>query len=79
VVVQLNRLQDGSRRITCITEVTGRTDEAIQTQDLFRFVQDSVDGEGKVRGHFETTGHPPTFLGDLKSKGLTLDSHLFEK
>jgi len=77
LVVQLSRLQDGTRKVTCITEVTGRTDESIQTQDLFRFVQDSVDDQSHVHGHFETTGALPTFYNDLKAKGLALDAALF--
>ena len=79
VVVQLNRLQDGSRKIVCITEVIGRTDETIETQDLFRFVQDSIDDQAQVHGHFETTGALPTFLPDLKAKGLALVESLFQK
>ncbi len=79
VVVQLSRLQDGSRKITCVTEVVGRTDDAIETKDLFRFVQDSVTVEGGVHGHFETAGNLPTFMSELKAKGLSLDAGLFEK
>ena len=78
VVVQLTRLQDGSRKVTCITEVTGRSEETILTHDIFRFVQDSVDEQGKVQGHFETTGAIPTFYQDLKAKGLALDLTLFQ-
>jgi pilus assembly protein CpaF len=77
ILIQLTRLRDGSRAITCVTEVTGRTDEQIQTQDIFRFVQDSVDKDGKVVGHFETGGHLPTFFDDLKAKGLVLDPAIF--
>ena len=79
LLVQLSRLQDGSRKITCITEVTGRTDDAINTQDLFRYVQDSIDAKGVVQGHFEPTGAVPTFISELKAKGLSLDSGLFGK
>ena len=79
ILVQLSRLQDGSRKVTCITEVTGRTDEAIQSQDLFRYVQDAVDDKGLVHGRFETMGERPTFANDLKAKGLGLDAALFEK
>jgi Flp pilus assembly CpaF family ATPase len=77
IIIQLSRLQDGSRRITCITEITGRTDESITTQDLFRFVQDSVDSQGHVVGHHEPVGVLPTFAAELKSKGLALDPKLF--
>jgi len=79
LVVQLSRLQDGSRRITCVTEVIGRDEQTILTQDLFRFVQESVDAKGQVHGHFEGAGHTPTFLKDLQAKGLTLAESLFKK
>src|SRR4051812_46067106 len=77
VVVQLSRLQDGSRKVVAITEVIGRTDEAIQTQDLFRFVQDRVDEEGRVVGHYETCGNIPKFLPELQAKGQGLNEALF--
>jgi pilus assembly protein CpaF len=77
ILVQLTRLRDGARAVTCITEVTGRTDETIQTQDIFRFIQDSVDKDGKVIGHFETGGRLPTFFDDLKAKGLAIDPAIF--
>ena len=79
VVVQLTRLQDGSRKVTCVTEVTGRNDETILSQDIFRFVQDSVDEHGQVKGHYESTGNVPSFFPELKAKGLTLDLSAFEK
>lgn len=79
IVVQLSRLQDGTRRVTSITEVTGRDEEQIQTQDLFRFVQDGVDEQGHVLGHHEVTGVAPTFLAEAKSKGYVLDPSLFKK
>src|SRR5471030_2811126 len=62
LVVQLSRLQDGTRKVVCITEVIGRDEETILSQDLFRFVQDRVDSEGRVIGHYETTGNVPKFL-----------------
>ncbi len=70
VIVQLSRLQDGSRKVTCITEVIGRDEESILTQDLFRYVQDRVDESGNVLGHYETTDKRPTFSEELKTKGL---------
>jgi pilus assembly protein CpaF len=78
VVVQLGRLQDGSRKVTCITEVTGRDEENILTQDLFRFVQDGVDADNRVIGHYEATGMLPKFFPELKAKGLALDARLFD-
>src|SRR6185437_12945133 len=72
LVVQLSRLQDGSRRVTCVTEVVGRTEETIQTRDLFRFTQEGIDADGKVKGRFESCGELPSFFEDLKAKGLSL-------
>jgi len=79
LVIQLTRMQDGSRKVTCITEVTGRNEETILVQDLFRYVQDSVDEQGRVTGHHEATGELPKFLPELKSKGLTLDLSAFKR
>ncbi len=78
IVVQLARLQDGTRKVVCITEVIGRDDTAIQTQDLFRFIQDGVDAQGKVFGHYSATGLLPQFFNELKSKGVGLDAELFK-
>lgn len=78
LVVQLSRLQDGSRKVVCITEVTGRDDETILSQDLFRFIQDRVDDNDKVIGHYEAMGKLPTFYQELQSKGLSIDAKIFE-
>src|SRR4051812_13014661 len=78
IVVQLSRLSDGSRRVVCITEVIGRNDETILTQDLFRFVQDRVDDQGRVFGHYEATGKMPLFFSELKAKGVGLDAGIFQ-
>jgi pilus assembly protein CpaF len=78
-VIQLTRMQDGTRKVTCITEVTGRNDEGIVSQDLFRYVQDSVDDHGRVMGHHEATGLLPKFLPELKNKGIVLDLSAFDK
>ena len=79
VLVQLTRMQDGSRKVTCITEVIGRDDETILTQDLFSYIQDSVDAQGRVMGHHEATGVLPKFMPELKAKGLLLDEAMFAK
>ena len=79
IVIQLSRLQDGSRKVTCMTEVIGRDEDAIVTQDLFRYVQDAVDAQGKVLGHYEPTGAIPKFLPELKAKGFQLNEAMFGK
>ena len=62
MIVQLSRFSDGSRKVTYITEMTGQKDGAIQSVDLFRYVQTGVDDNGKVQGFFAPTGHLPSFF-----------------
>ena len=69
ILVQLTRMQDGTRKVTCITEVIGRDEETILTQDIFRYVQDSIDAQGKVLGHHEATGHPAQIYAGIKGQG----------
>ena len=56
VVVQAERLRDGSRRITSITEVVGSEGEVITTQDLLTYQIDGEDENGKIRGAHVGTG-----------------------
>jgi pilus assembly protein CpaF len=78
VIIQQTRLTDGSRRVIAITEVTGMEGLVITTQDIFRFEQEGVDKNGKVRGRFRATGIRPNFLGRLASHGVVLDEKVFE-
>jgi pilus assembly protein CpaF len=78
VVIQQSRLTDGSRRVMSITEVTGMEGLVITTQDIFRFQQEGVDKNGKVRGRFMATGVRPNFAARLASYGILLDDKLFE-
>ena len=76
LIVQQSRLQDGSRKITHITEVTGMEEEVIVTQDLFLFHQRGVEN-GKVVGSFAPTGNIPSFLDELASKGVGVNREIF--
>ncbi len=77
VIVFLSRLADGSRKITHITEITGMENDVITSQDIFSFKQTGVDDNGKVRGEYVPTGNVPTFLNDLKTKGLAVNMAIF--
>ncbi|MBQ5920269.1 MAG: CpaF family protein, partial [Selenomonadaceae bacterium] len=56
LILQQSRLKDGSRKITYITEVQHMEGDVITTQDLFRFEQTGMDADGKLTGHFVSTG-----------------------
>ena len=79
-VVQQSRLGDGSRKITQVTEITGREGNTILMQDIFVWKQEGIDEDGKFYGHFEATGHIPKFVSALRERGiLDIDMSLFAK
>jgi pilus assembly protein CpaF len=78
VIVQLQRMSDGKRRVTSIAEITGMEGDILQMQEIFKFVRVKTDADGTIHGHFEATGVRPRFLNDLAAKGVTLPGHYFE-
>jgi pilus assembly protein CpaF len=56
IILQVERLRDGSRRITNITEVIGTEGEVITTQDIFIFDIVGEDQNGRILGHHRSTG-----------------------
>jgi len=72
LIVQLNRLSDGSRRIVQITEVSGMEGDTVTMQDIFSFKQSGIGPDGKVNGSFNATGFRPKFAEAFKAKGIEL-------
>lgn len=77
LIVHLDRLPDGSRRVMGVTEVAGMEGNVITTQDIFTFEQFGVDENGRVYGHFQATGVRPTFASKLARAGIQLPPELF--
>lgn len=77
IFVQLSRLQDGSRKVTHVTEVSGMEGETITLQDIFLFKLDRVDEDGKVHGSMRPTGIRPGFAHKFAIAGIELPSNLF--
>ena len=77
VVIQVARLADGRRKVVSVTELTGMEGEVVTMQEIFRFRQTGVSGEGIVQGRFEATGIRPRFLDLVFAHGITLSSDLF--
>lgn len=79
VIVHTARLSDGTRKITQITEVAGMKDEMhINLEDIFAFKQKGINSEGKVLGEFCATGYIPSFLEDIKVRGIPLSDSMFK-
>lgn len=78
LIVQISRLQDGSRKITSVSEITGMEGTVISMQEIFAFEQTGVENL-KVIGHHVSTGIRPKFVEKLKVKNLTLPQEYFNK
>jgi pilus assembly protein CpaF len=79
VIIHTARLSDGTRKIMQITELTGMTDDVhIGLQDIFAFKQTGTDPQGNVLGNFEATGYIPSFIDEIRIKGITLPDNIFQ-
>jgi pilus assembly protein CpaF len=76
LIIQINRMRDGMRRITQIMEVVGMEGDVITTQDLFTFQFEGEASDGKLRGKFLSGGVRPHFLPRAEYYGL--DRQLLE-
>ena len=74
IIVHVARLSDGSRRMMKISEVTGMEGDAIMMQDLFEFVHTETDANGKVLGHYRSTGIRSAYAQRIERAGYKLDS-----
>ncbi len=80
IIVHTARLSDGSRKVTQITQITGMKDEMhIGLRDIFSFRQTGIDSEGKALGDFEPSGFIPTFIEDIRVRGIKLSDDIFKK
>ncbi|QQX82309.1 CpaF family protein [Shewanella sp. KX20019] len=77
LVVQLERQEDGRRRITSIQEINGMEGDIITMSEIFRFSRKGLNDEGEIQGEFEATGVIPGFHTKLKQHGIELPYHLF--
>jgi pilus assembly protein CpaF len=77
VIVQLERMEDGRRRVTSISEVVGMEQDTTLMQEIYRFRRRGVDHDGAVQGDFETTGVRPKFLDLMVARGLELPTFGF--
>ena len=79
LVVQVSRLQDGTRKMISISEVLGATQDQVELQEIFTFERIGVTDSGKVQGRFKATGIMPKILERLRVSGVNLPLNIFEE
>jgi pilus assembly protein CpaF len=78
VVVHLERLRDGTRKVAQISELTGMEEDVITMQEIFKFIRTGVDAQGRVMGRFSPTGIYPRVLDKLDELGLAMPAEIVE-
>jgi pilus assembly protein CpaF len=77
MIVHLERLEDGSRRVTAITEVQRMESDVITLQEIFAFKLESVSRDRTVKGAMTATGLRPAFLYKFEKRGISLPDEMF--
>lgn len=78
LIVQQSRLRDGSRKVTQVTEVVGMEGDIVSLQDVFVYESSgNLDGNGKFKGEFKSTGILPKCVEKIKGNGVIIDNDWF--
>ena len=78
LIVQASRLQDGSRRMTSITEITGMEGDVISMQEVFRYERLGLASDGKIIGRFTATGVRSAYSDRFRAWGYDLPASIYE-
>src|SRR6266849_803726 len=78
LIVQISRFNDGTRRITHLSEITGMEEDIVSMQDVFVFEKQGVSPGGRVLGSFTATGIRPKFAERLKASGINVPGSWFD-
>jgi pilus assembly protein CpaF len=78
LIVHQQRLKDGTRRFTHVTELVGMEGDVITLQDIFTFdFAAGMDDEGRFKGRLKSTGLRPKFVDKLAERGVYIDPEVF--
>ncbi len=77
LIVQKTRMDDGTRKVVNITEVSGMQGDVLTLQDIFIFKQEGIDKNGKIFGRFQASGFVPKFVEVLERKGYKVPRNIF--
>lgn len=77
VVLQLDRMGDGRRRLVSMSEITGMEGDVITMQEIFHYQRLSTDADGTIHGRFMATGIRPKFMREFEARGIAVDQDIF--
>jgi pilus assembly protein CpaF len=78
LIVHLDRLEDGSRRVTAVTEVQRMESDVITLQDIYEFKVDSIASDRTIVGSLRPTGLRPIFQHKFEKRGIELPTDIFQ-
>jgi pilus assembly protein CpaF len=78
LIVQASRLQDGSRRMVSVTEITGMEGDVISMQEIFRYERLGIEPSGKIIGRFNATGIRSAYSERFRQWGYNLPPTIYE-
>ena len=78
IVLQIARLEDGTRKLVSVQEINGMEGDIITMSELFTFRREGIDEEGKVTGKFAASGIIPAFHKSLSHRGIDLPIEVFD-
>lgn len=77
LIIQISRMQDGTRRVVSLTEITGCEGDVISMQELFQYEHHGTDPDGRVEGHFVSNGIRSHYTERFKRWGVVLPANLY--
>lgn len=78
LIVHQERMRDGKRRVTAVTEIVGMEGDVLTLQDIFRFEQEGIDDDGRIIGALQATGMRPKYYETIVDNGVAISMELFQ-
>ena len=78
VVIQVERMGDGQRRLQSVSEITGMEGEVITMQEIFKYHRMSTDTDGTIHGKFVANGVRPLFMAEFEARGIDSPPNVFD-
>jgi pilus assembly protein CpaF len=78
VVIQIERMSDGKRRLISLNEITGMEGEVVTMHEIFKFRRQATDADGTIHGEFVATGIRPQFMKEFETRGIEISPDMFE-